>query len=492
MRQKKARPQTISPARKSAFDVLMAVERGSAHVDDLLRGSAVSALSDADRNLATALVLGVLRWQIRLDAEIQNLLSRPGAKLDAPVRIALRLAAFQLLNMDRIPPHAAIDESVELAKQAGHQFASRMVNAVLRKMAAEHSAFPRKQQVPSGAKAPIDSDPMTARAKPGPFKAASSLENASSVAAELAQEWAHPAWLVERWIAFYGEDAARSICRHGQMQPVQAVRIENAAVEAELADAGIRLAPGELLSSARIVVAGDVTATAAFREARVRLQDEGSQLIGEIAADPERRAASMLDVCAAPGGKTLILAQRNPQTKIVACEWNAQRLARLRERMAFLADRLECRRADAAAAAGDSAYDVVLADVPCSGTGTLGRNPEIRHRLHGEDLTRQAERQKAILRAAVTAVRRGGRLVYSTCSLEPEENEQVVAAVLAARADARLIPARDRIDELRRGGIVTEAGADRLHACATREGYLRLLPGVLGTDGFFVAVIERN
>ncbi|HLY42080.1 MAG TPA: transcription antitermination factor NusB [Terracidiphilus sp.] len=447
----KAKPQTISPARKAAFDALMAVARGSAHADDLLRGASVSALSAADRNLATALVLGVLRWQIRLDREIAQRLARPGAKLDTPVRIALRLGAFQLLLMDRIPPHAAIDESVELAKRAGHQFASRMVNAVLRKIATASRAV---------------------------------LSDEDAIQA-------HPAWLVERWASFYGSDAATAICRHGQMQPTQTLRIADAATERELAESGIRLEPGELLTSARIVVSGDLTATPAFREGCARLQDEGSQLIAEIAAHSNRKPATILDACAAPGGKTLILAERNPQAKIVACEWNAQRLAALQARLAFLGDRVTCRKADAAALADDSAYDLVLADVPCSGTGTLGRNPEIRHRLQLDDLPRQSERQKAILHAALRATRPGGRVVYSTCSLEPEENEQVVAAVLARRLDAHLIPAHDSIQGLMQAGIVTDSGAERLRVSVTAEGYLRLLPGAFRTDGFFVAIIER-
>ncbi len=184
-------------------------------------------------------------------------------------------------------------------------------------------------------------------------------------------------------------------------------------------------------------------ATAAVREGRARVQDEGSQLIAELAAcageNLDRKAKSILDACAAPGGKTLILAERNPEARIVACESSPQRLAALRKRLAAYAGRVECRLADATALQEESAFDLVLADVPCSGTGTLGRNPEIRHRLRLEDLPRQAERQRAILRAALRAVRRGGRVVYSTCSLEPEENEQVVAAVLAENGNARQV-----------------------------------------------------
>ena len=365
----------ISKARKAAFQILMAVERGHSHSDDLLRGKAVNALSAPDRNLATALVLGVLRWQILLDRQLQALLKRPNAKLDPEILIALRLGAFQLLHLDRIPARAAIDESVELAKQAGHKFASGMVNAVLRKL-----------------KAPSE-----------PFS--------EETIAELALAVAHPAWMVERWADAYGLDAARMICRHGQAQPGLTVRIAGGDAEAELIQAGIELAPGELLTAARTVVSGDVTATAAFSEGRVRLQDEGSQLVAEIAGMGDREAASaILDCCAAPGGKTLILAERNPAARIVACESSAERLAQMRKRLEGIDNRIECRLADATAMEDDGVFDLVLADVPCSGTGTLGRNPEIRHRLKVEDLLRQTERQRAILAAALRAVRVGGRV----------------------------------------------------------------------------------
>ncbi len=168
----------ISPARKGAFDVLLAVERGNAHADDLLRAKAVDALSPADRHLATTLVLGVLRWQILLDAQLKPLLTKSKKKLDPEVSIALRMGAFQLRFLDRIPAHAAIDESVELTKQSGHRFASGLVNAVLRKFAAARPAEILPEET----------------------------------AGELALAQAHPAWLVERWTRFYGLEAARAIC----------------------------------------------------------------------------------------------------------------------------------------------------------------------------------------------------------------------------------------------------------------------------------------
>ena len=482
----------VSPARQAAFRTLLAVERGPSHCDDLLRGKAVSALAPADRNLATALVLGVLRWQIWLDGQTRPLLKRPNAKLDREILIALRLGAFQLLLLDRIPAHAAIGESVELAKQAGQRFAAGMVNAVLRKLAALNRA--QTHEASGG-----DEDIDASRSAPGRGIVRGGSADRSTPAVAAAQEInpaaAYPAWMLERWERFYGVDAAHAICRYGQAQPRLTVRIESPLVETELAQAGIRFLPGELLWAARTVAAGDVAATAAFRDGRVRIQDEGSQLVGEMAAaclaDPGRKLKSIVDACAAPGGKTLILAQRHPEAQIVACEASPSRFHALRERLRDGAGKIECRLADAAALDQDSAFDLALADVPCSGTGTLGRNPEIRHRLRAEDLARQAERQVAILRAALRAVRPGGRVVYSTCSLEPEENEQVVAAVLAGNAKVRQVSVQACIDRMRSGGILATGGAERLRACVTAEGALRLLPGAFGTDGFFVAAMER-
>lgn len=448
----------VSPARKAAFRILLAVERGNAHSDVLLRDKDVDALGPADRNLATALVMGVLRWQIWLDAQIRPLLKRPNAKLDPEVLITLRLGAFQLRFLDRVPAHAAIDESVELTKQAGHRFAAGMTNAVLRTFAHAASSPPSSTTLPCAA--------------------------------------AHPAWMVERWTATYGAEAAQAICSHGQRQPRTALRLNDTAVEDELRQTGIELEPGELLDSARNVASGDVTATRAFREGRVRLQDEGSQLVAELAARTTKALPKsqkkILDACAAPGGKTLILAERNSQAQIVACEASPRRLAELRTRLATVADRVECRLADVTDLKEDAAFEFALADVPCSGTGTLGRNPEIRHRLKLGDLPRLTERQRTILGAALRVVRPGGQVVYSTCSLEPEENERVVAAVLAENPTARQISLDQAIDRLERDGILRTGSAERLQRCLTAEGTLCLLPGAMPTDGFFVALIEKS
>jgi 16S rRNA (cytosine967-C5)-methyltransferase len=482
----------VSPARKAAFDVLLAVERGHFHSDDLLRSKAVNVLSAPDRHLATALVLGVLRWQIQIDHATNALLTRPNAKLDAEIRVALRMGAFQIFHMDRIPARAAIDESVGLAKQAGHRFASGMVNAVLRKLAASDATLMLDTEGGRG---------FNPRNEPTKSTGGLALDQLLSPnpPANFALAYAHPAWLVERWVRFYGIEAARDLCAHGQRQPATTIRLVDTNAEAELLQAGIKLEPGSLLTSARTVVSGDITASAAFLEGRIRMQDEGSQLVAELAAvSLDQKLEQIVDACAAPGGKTLILAERNPEARIVACEQSAPRLDALRQRLAPYADRIECRLADAGtlpayrrAQNGDPAFDLALVDVPCSGTGTLGRNPEIRHRLRLEDLPRQAERQFAILSAALSAVRPGGSVIYSTCSLEQEENEQVVASVLAAARHARIVSLNARISALCNANILAPGAADKLLACLTHEGTLRLLPGTFQTDGFFIALIER-
>ncbi|MDR3792977.1 MAG: transcription antitermination factor NusB [Terracidiphilus sp.] len=470
----------ISPARAAAFRILLEVESGHAHSDDLLRARFVSRLSPVDRNLTTALTLGVLRWQILLDHTIKSFLAKPNARLDPEIRIALRLGAFQLLHMERIPARAAIAESVELAKSSGHSFAARMVNAVLRKLA--------------GAQTTADT------ASGHDFSRTEDIsQNEGALApAALALAFAHPTWLVERWATHYGLEAARTICAHGQSQPSLNLRLADSAVETELTAEGIELAPGTLLALSRTLASGDIASSRAFRAGSLRIQDEGSQLVAELTSsrsslnqNQKKNQEKICDACAAPGGKTLILAERFPQSRIVACEASEARCAELAQRLAPLGSRIECRNIDAATLSANEAFDLVLVDAPCSGTGTLGRNPEIRHRLRAEDLTRQAERQRAILSSALRAVRPGGRVVYSTCSLEPEENSEVVAAVLAANPSARQLSLTPAIAALDARHLLADGAATSLHAALTPSGALRLIPGAHSTDGFFVALLER-
>ncbi|QHS50471.1 transcription antitermination factor NusB [Edaphobacter sp. 12200R-103] len=396
----------------------MLVASGRGNSDDLLHSSHTAGLSAEDRNLATALVLGTLRWQIALDGRIQTMLQRPDQRLAEPVAIALRLGAFQLLHLDRIPPHAAINESVELVRASGNPHATGMANAILRKVMTQ---------------------------KPGrPIH-----ESTSALATRLS----HPGWMVERWASNYGRSVAIKICEAGQRE----------------------LGAPELFADSA--------------EQDLPRMDDGSRLVAELAAVAAPGAARVWDTCAAPGGKSLILAKRLPGAKVLATDVSPRRLTAMRSRIAeySYAAAMEIEVVDATLPpASLGTFDLILADVPCSGTGTLARNPEIRLRLMPADLSRHASRQRKILSAALKALEPGGRLLYSTCSLEPEECERVVEAVLAEKEFAGVVRAVSVEPLLRKQELLN----GKLEG-AVRGEYLRTLPGVHPGDGFFAALMER-
>lgn len=404
----------ISPARAAAFAILEQVENSTAHSDDLLHGPAMVGLSQADKNLATTLVLGVLRRQIALDARIRPLLQRPESKLASPVATALRMGAFQLLHLDRIPAHAALSESVELAREASHAHAAGMVNAVLRGLT--RAAVPRRPLVES--------------------------------TAAMAERLGHPAWLVERWVKHYGHAAAEKIAEYDLQEPG----------------------------------AGDL-----FEQETAPRMDDGSRLVAELTAASVEQPKRIWDCCAAPGGKTMVLAARHPAAKLLATDVSGRRLrameARLRREMPAANVRiLETDAVKLAESEGE--FDLILCDVPCSGTGTLARNPEIKLRLEPADLAKQAKRQREILAAALQRLAPGGRLVYSTCSLEPEENEAVVASVLEELRGMDRVGVETVLQKLALRGEVSGL---------VHDGYLRTLPGVgFAVDGFFAAMLERS
>jgi len=430
----------------------MQVAAGEAHSDDLLRAPEVDALSPQDRNLTTTLVLSTLRWQIALDARIRPLLANPGARLSREVETALRMGAFQLLHLDRVPPHAVINDSVELVKQGPERGAAGLVNAILRKIATQD-----REAVP---------------AEPGSTEA-------------IATALAHPWWMVDRWAHTYGRDAAEAICRWDQEPAGITLRME----DPQTAPAGLEVETGTFLACARRLVRGDVARVPEVQSGAIRIQDEGSQLVAEIAAAAAPGATRVLDACAAPGGKTAVLAERLPQAEVTAADVSRARLHAMRRWLGARLPGIRYEVADAATQKLEPAYDLILCDVPCSGTGTMARNPEIRHRVTEFDLQRQQKRQVAILGATLAGLRPGGVLVYSTCSLEPEENEAVVKH--AIREGYSLRPVRPIVEQLAEQGVVTEAGRERLKS-AVQGLFLRTMPGVHPCDGFFAAVIERS
>ena len=374
-------------------------------------------------------------------------------KLDLEILIALRLALYQFLRLDRIPRRAALNESVELVKRARKRSAAPFVNAVLRKLSQE----PQCSSLP-----PVVNDLSVH---------------------SLAGAYAHPEWLAERWVKQFGAEAVQQICHYDQSIPETTLRLRTPAAEEELASEAISLAPGKLLPQARRVHSGDVTKTQSFRSGHAVIQDEASQLVAALVGPGHSR---ILDCCAAPGGKTLALADQNPDAAITAVEIHPHR-ARLMQKLFPRETPIQILVADARHLPPTQPFDCILADVPCSGTGTLARNPEIKWRLKPEALRHLQDRQLAILRAAIAHLKPGGRLVYSTCSLEKEENEDVIEEVLAEENSLTLLDCRSILDRLKAAGTLTWPDP----ASLSHGPYLRTIPGIHPCDGFFAAILER-
>ncbi|MGA7079521.1 MAG: transcription antitermination factor NusB [Terriglobales bacterium] len=454
-----------APARSAAFEILLRVVREESYAAELLHSPALAKLSPRDHGLATELVMGVLRWQSLLDQRLAAASSQKIDRLDDEVLAALRLGAYQVLFLSRVPARAAIFESVELVKAARKRSAASFVNAVLR----EIGATSREDFL-----AKID---------------------ASSDAVTLARNAAHPPWLVARWVERHGLEATRKICAHDQAVPGTAIHIHGDQsaggqahgnqIDEELASAGVHLSPGRLLSAARRVLSGDVTATRAYHESRVSIQDEASQLVALLLGHGE----TILDCCAAPGSKTALLAKRNPRARVFATELHPHR-AQLLQSLHRLPN-LHIVAADARRLPFSSTFDRILADVPCSGTGTLSRNPEIKWRIREEDLHDLQARQVAILKSALGRLATGGRLVYSTCSLEREENEAVVETALEGAAEFKVADFRVELEKLRQSGELSETVGKDI-ASLLAGPYVTTIPGVHPCDGFFAALIERS
>ena len=451
----------VSPARAAAFDILLRVERESSYASELLHSSTYAKLSPGDHALATELTMGALRWQSLLDHHITLASSQPLSKLDLEVLLSLRLGVYQLLWLQRVPARAALNESVDLVKRARKTSAAAFVNAVLRKLSA---TFPQS--------------PQTDGAVEHDFIPGSDLP--------LALRFAHPDWLVARWTSAFGEAATTAICRYDQTHPCASLRLRNpaalqTATEA-LRNASIAFQPGLILNTALHIQSGNLNSLPTAARSSFAIQDEGSQLVAALAGRPH----TILDCCAAPGGKTLALLDRNPSARAVAVELHPHRARLSLKLLNASTSPVHVIAADARSLPLNTTFDLVLTDVPCSGTGTLARNPDIKWRIQPSDLLDLQTRQTQILNAAMLRVAPGGRLIYSTCSLEKEENEDVVAQALAADHAFRLLDCGPVLEKLRAQGELVWTGAP-----LTSGPYLRTLPGIHPCDGFFAALLEK-
>jgi 16S rRNA (cytosine967-C5)-methyltransferase len=441
-------PGIVTQARLMAFNILRRVEEEGAYASVLL-ATIDDRMRAEDRALCYELVLGVLRRQLWLDSLIEHYTGRRVDSLDAPVRQTLRLGLYQLRFLSRIPASAIVNESVKIVYLARLRSAAPFVNAVLRRAAREP-----------------DYDPAA---------------NITDEVARLAVETSHPAWLIKRWSEAFGTDEAAAFARANNETPPVAFRVNGVLasepeVLAELRAAGGRVVPSRIAPGAWRIEGAGATLREQARAGKVYLQDEASQLVAHVLnAQPGER---VLDVCAAPGSKTTHIAGRTKGLDLlVAGDIYAHRLRVMLaacERQSIKSVGLVVYDATAPLPFAERSFERVLVDAPCTGTGTLRRNPEIRWRISSSDVKELATRQAGILRNAARMLAPGGRLVYSTCSVEPEENEEVVAAFLLENESFRLV--RPPVPDNLQSRTINAA---------------RTWPQREGTDGFFIAALER-
>lgn len=449
----------IAPAREAAYRALHAMADNRADLPAALASSRQRLSDERDRALTAEIVMGTLRWQRSFDYLIEHFAQRPLGGLDPAVVTILRLTLYQLLHLDRVPASAAVDDAVKLTRAARTSRAAGFVNAVLR------TTLRQRQRLP-----------LPARPAAGDADRAAAL-------AYLGITHSHPEWLVARWLDRYGFEATERWVQFNNETPrltlrVNTLRAARDDVAGALAADGVETEPTGYAPDGLRVTAGNPLRRTS--DGLFFVQDESSQLV--TLAVGARPAERILDLCAAPGGKTAAMAaDMRDMGTLVASDVRGRRLQ-------LLADTVRASRASHVrivriAPSGPlpfrKVFDRVLIDAPCSGLGTVRRDPDIRWRRVEGDLAAFAGEQRLLLSRAAEVVRPGGRLVYATCSSEPEENEAVVEAWLAERPDFELLDLR-------------ASAPPAIVPCIDGRGMLRTLPFAHGLEAFFAAALVRS
>lgn len=440
----------VSPARLAAFRILLRVQREESYASELLHSSQADPLQENDLRLATELIFGTLRQQRLLDQVLVSCSAKALIRLDAEVLAALRLGAYQILFLQRVPGRAAVHESVELVKSARLKSAAGFVNAVLRKVASSDLEKVRKAF-----------DEPTASA--------------------LSVRYSHPEWLVERWLRRFGQGKLIQLLEHNNRTPRVYFRINSPdltheALTSALASHSVAFKTHALSDGILEVTEGNLHETALFCDRRIAVQDAASQLIPHLL--DLKPSDVCLDLCGGVGGKTSQIARlKDSQSGVVALDLHWHRLQVARRLHSQNWKNLRWVSCDATLPLPFlRRFDKILVDAPCSGTGTLQRHPEIRWRLRPEQMREFPRLQQALLERAFQHLQEGGTLVYSTCSLEPEENEAVLHSFLKDHPDASLAVPESPVTQ----GLISPAR------------FLRLFPPEAETDGLFAAVIHKH
>ncbi|MEK4565379.1 16S rRNA (cytosine(967)-C(5))-methyltransferase RsmB [Alkalihalobacillus sp. FSL R5-0424] len=440
--------------RESALDVLLKIEKNQAYSHLLLNETRKKAgLDRRDSALLTEIVYGTIQRKLTLDYYIKPLIKKDLAKLDTWVLVLLRLSVYQMVYLDRVPERAVVHEAVTIAKSLGHKGISGMVNGVLR-------SFQRTERPSFNAiKDPVE---------------------------RLSIQTSHPSWLLKRWIEQYGLEETEAMCMENLTPApvsmrVNVVKTSREALLDQLAEEGIEARPAELTEDGIIIVKGAVFESPAYLSGLMTAQDESSMLVARALAPEE--GMKVLDTCAAPGGKTTHLAERmNNQGEVLALDLHPQKVKLIKQQASRLElSIIEAQALDARKLVDHTErYDRVLVDAPCTGFGVLKRKPDIKWAKSEKDVQQIATIQKDILQAASTCVSIGGLLVYSTCTVDKDENEETVKAFLAENPQFSLDASlKDRLPKA--------LDSDRF-----TDGMVTVLPQDHHSDGFFITALKRN
>jgi 16S rRNA (cytosine967-C5)-methyltransferase len=453
----------IAPARRAAYEALRRISDLSLDLPAALARSRDALEHPRDRALAGEIVIGTLRWRAALDAVIAAVTRRPLPRLDPEIVEILRLSAYQLWHLTRVPASAVVNDAVELTRVVRRGRASGLVNATLRT---------------------ISRQSLTTWLPPRP----SGRDPAPETALEyLSVTLSHPRWLVSRWLEREGFEATERWLQFNNAPAPLTLRTNVArtttdALARDLGAGGVETTPARYARDALLVTAGNALATNAFQDGLFIVQDEASQLVATFAG--ARAGEHILDACASPGGKTVVMANDSRGAgRIVACDVRDRRVRLLRETLARTGVRAWLVQADLLSPLPfDPVFDCVLVDAPCSGLGTLRRDPDIKWRRQEHDLQPLAAAQQRLIADAADVVRPGGRLVYATCSSEPEENEAIVRGFLRSRPDFR----QAITDEVR-----SLPGWPVVESVCLEQGVLRTRPPRHGLEAFFAVVLVK-
>ncbi len=459
----------IGRARVAAYEILCAVSAGDADLPTAIALARGGLHDERDRALVAEIASGVQRWRAALDHVIVSFSKRPISKLDPEIVEILRLSAYQLLHLTRVPASAVVDDAVNLVRRAGKTSATGFVNAVLREISRKRAALP----LPPRPVMPADGDSERI------------AQHRAAALDYFSITLSHPRWLAARWLDRLGFDAAEAWMRFNNTPgPVtlraNRLRITQAELAAKLEAADIHVHASSIAPDALIVDEGYPLRDSTLEAGLFFVQDEASQLVTLLAGD--RPPLRVLDACASPGGKTTeIAAAMEGRGLLVATDLRDRRIDLLRKTVAVSgATNVRIVQADLRQPLPfTTPFDCVLIDAPCSGLGTLRRDPDIRWRRRESDLPALAAAELMMLQRAADTVAPGGRLIYATCSSEPEENEGVADAFLATRPGFAAVHARDATSRL--PAAVIDA-----------RGHLRSQPHVHGLEAFFGAVFERR